>query len=172
MSNVKTNIAANPIIFVLLAFVALFHSSGVYAGTQLNHAPGFCNAANSSGTLVRHYQGTISNAHSTEELWLLCPLVRVSGQNTTGVVNVHVTDRSRDSGISCSFYNQSAYGRRWEWTGWTKTLGSGFENNKTFSFGPYTSYDKWDGFHHIFCKLPPKDAVYGSSELGNYSSGD
>ncbi|HVJ61191.1 MAG TPA: hypothetical protein VM555_00570 [Tahibacter sp.] len=155
---------------VLLAGLAPLGAA--QADTQINHASGFCNAAGSSGTLVRQFQGTLSNSSTTEDLHVLCPLVRVSGQDFTGIVNVQVVDRSRTDGIQCSFYNQRAYGHAWVWSGWSSpTLGSGEDNRKTIVFGSSTSQDKWDGFHHIYCILPPSDSVYGDSVLASYSSG-
>lgn len=152
---------------ILLAF-----SSMAGAQTQLNHGAGFCQKVGSGGTLARYYQGTVGNSSVTQDLRLLCPMVRVSGKSTTGVVNVHVTDRSRDKGIRCSFYDQRSYGHKWRWTGWTSTRGSGPTNFKTFVWPAATSQDRYDGFHHVHCVLPPKDSLYGDSILASYSSGD
>ncbi|MEO8673915.1 MAG: hypothetical protein ABI411_21605 [Tahibacter sp.] len=143
----------------------------VHAETQLNHNGGFCVASGSSGTLSRKWQGTITNAHTSEDLRVLCPLVRVAGQNTTGLVQIHTIDRNRFQGIDCGFYDQRAYGHDWTWSGWTTSVGSGTDNFRTFSFGPYNSQDKYEGFHQVHCVLPPSDAVYGESVLGSYSSG-
>jgi hypothetical protein len=138
--------------------------------TQLNHAAQFCNKSGGSGTLVRTYQGTIANNSYSQDLRVLCPLVRVAGKGTTGVVNVHVVDRNAGS-VRCSFYNQRAYGHTWSWSGWKNTVGSGPNNYRTFSFGPFASQDSWDGFHQIHCLLPPRNSSY-RTELGSYSSGD
>jgi hypothetical protein len=142
------------------------------AETQLNHGAGFCVKSGSDGTLSRKWQGVIANASSTQDLRVLCPLVRVAGQNTTGKVNVHVIDRSQSAGVRCSFYDQRGYGHTWSWSNWSTSLGSGPNNYRTFSFGPYNSQDKWSGFHHVHCILPPKDPTYGETILASYSSGD
>lgn len=156
---------------IFLTAVLLAFTSIASAETQLNHGAGFCQKSGSSGTLTRYFQGTVGNSHSSQDLRLLCPMVRVAAQDTTGVAKVHVIDKNRDEGIKCSFYNQRSYGHTWSWSGWVTTKGSGPTNYRTFSWGPNSSQDKFEGFHHVHCILPPADTVYGASILGSYSSG-
>lgn len=153
----------------MLGFLATT-TSAVAHETQLNHAAQFCNKSGSNGTLVRLFQGTIANDSYSKDLRVLCPMVRVANKDTTGKINVHVVDRNQGS-VRCSFYNQRAYGHTWQWSGWKNTVGSGPNNYRTFSFGPYDSQDKFDGFHHVHCILPPRDSSY-RTELASYSSGD
>lgn len=157
--------------FSVLLLAAAF-APQASAEAQLNHAAGFCSQSGTSGTLTRYYQGVLGNASTTQDLHLLCPLVRVAGQTKTGTVNVHVIDRNNGAGVRCSFYDQRAYGQSWTWSGWEDTVGSGLNNFRTFTFGPYNSQDTFSGFHHVYCILPPKDATYGESILASYSSGE
>jgi hypothetical protein len=146
-------------------------SPAAHAGHRLNHDAQFCNKSGSEGSLGLYWQGTISNESTTQNLRVLCPVVRMAGLTTTGDALVNAIDRNRNAGIQCSFYDQRAYGHQWTWSGWTTSLGSGANNYVTFKFGPYNSQDSWGGFHHFHCIIPPKDATYGVSVIGSYSTG-
>lgn len=157
---------------LLAAGGAVSLSAPALAETQLNHSGDFCNAFSSEGTLVRRTPGYVENSSSSEDLHLVCPMVRVANRSTTGIANVHVNDRSTTAGIRCSFYDLRAYAQSWTWSGWESSLGSGPTNHKTFSFASSSSEDQESGFHHIYCILPPSDPTYGRSVLASYSSGE
>lgn len=157
---------------IAIAASSLSFSTPALAQTQLNHSADLCNAYNSDGTLVRRTPGFVENSSATEDLHLVCPMVRVAGKSTTGIANVHVVDRSTTAGIRCSFYDLRAYAQSWYWSGWETSLGSGPNNNKTFSFASTSSEDQYSGFHHIYCILPPTDPTYGRSVIASYSSGE
>ena len=156
---------------VLALAVLATLSPAAHAGHRLNHDAQFCNKSGTSGTVVLYWQGGIGNDSTTQSLYLLCPVVRMAGLTTTGDALVNVIDRSQSAGIQCSFYDQKAYGHDWTWSGWDTTVGSGANNYRTFSFGPYNSKDSWGGFHHFYCIIPPKDPSYGVSIIGSYSTG-
>lgn len=157
---------------VLAAAGSLSLTSPAMAETQLNHSADFCNAFNSEGTLFRRTPGYVENTSNTEDLHLICPMVRVANRSTTGIANVHANDRSTTAGIRCSFYDLRAYAQSWSWSGWESSNGSGPNNFVTFSFPSSSSEDQESGFHHIYCILPPSDPTYGRSILASYSSGE
>lgn len=157
---------------LLAAAASLSFTVPALAETQLNHSADFCNAYDSSGNLFRRAPGFVENTSSSEDLHLICPMVRVANRSTTGIANVHANDRSTTAGIRCSFYDLRAYAQSWSWSGWESSLGSGLNNFVTFSFPSSSSEDQESGFHHVYCILPPSDPTYGRSVLASYSSGE
>ena len=152
-----------------LALTCLFYNSS--AGARLNHGGGHCVKIGSGGNLVRYWQGTVGNDHWSQELWLLCPAVRRAGENTTGGPIFCGIDRSSTAGIRCSFYDQRSYGHAWWWSGWKETSGASANNYASRSWSATNSQDKFDGFHHFFCKIPPRSSI-GISVLSSYAAGE
>lgn len=125
------------------------------------------------GVLGVWNQGVIGNLDFTNTMLVFCPITRELGENTPGDPLVHTIDRNVGAGVECSFYDVRAYGQDWDWSGWVSTLGSGADNFRTISWGSQgTSEDKFAGFHHFLCHIPPRDPTYGSSVLASYSSGE
>jgi hypothetical protein len=166
----KTSSLATSASTLMLAMLSGL-SPTAHAGHRLNHDAQFCNKSGSDGSLTIYWQGGIGNDSTTQDLRVLCPVVRMAGLTTTGDALVNAIDRNRNAGIQCSFYDQRAYGHAWTWSGWKTSTGSGNSNYVTFKFGPYNSQDSWGGFHHFHCIIPPKDSQYGASTIGSYSTG-
>lgn len=161
---------------MIALLLATAHST-LSAETKLTHGAQFCQQSGSGGELIRTFQGTLRNGSYTQTLHVLCPVVRVANNASTGKACVNTLDRNTGDGITCSFYDQRAYGHVWTWSGWKTTNGGSSTNYKTLTFGPYTSQDKFDGYHHFYCKIPPRvtapssDPTQGYSWIGSYSTG-
>jgi hypothetical protein len=149
---------------------AAFAATPAHAGDRLNHSAHFCVAT--SGTPTIGWGGGISNASSTNEMRVFCPVVRDGGATSTGDAIVHTIDRKAGDGIDCSFYSARAYSQSWHWSGWIESVGSGEENYRTFSWDSVAHSDDWSGHHHFHCLVPTYDNTYGASVVVSYSTGD
>ena len=147
-------------------------ASAVSYTPQFQHSGTMCRPHSSSGTPIYYNQGALSNGHWTQTLHVFCPVVRENDFDRLGKMIVHVVDRNQGKGVKCSWYDVEAYGRsgRWWWSGWKTSLGSGVNNVRTMSWSRNAVYDKFEGYSHMLCQIPPRHSI-GRSLLGSYGVG-
>jgi hypothetical protein len=157
-----------------LAAIAL--GAGPAHADRTSHGGGTCIVIGGGGSAIRVNQGVLGNGDFSNWLDVYCPVARSTGKNTPGTPAVHVLDRNQGQGVTCSFYDVEAYGDEWQWSGWKESLGDGPDNVKTMSWDDQgTSFDKFEGFHHFYCKIPPRQNQIdssGVSYVSSYSSGE
>ncbi len=149
---------------VLLAGLAPLGAA--QADTRINHASGFCSAAG-----FERHAGAPVPGHAVQFEYDGRPARAVPAGFACRVRTSPASSTCRSwiaaaqAASSTAYYNQRAYGHA---VGLERLVvadaGSGEDNRKTIVFGSSTSArTKWDGFHHIYCILPPSDSVYGDS---------
>lgn len=167
---------AFPILLSTLIAAGVWLDPGPAFADRTSHGGGTCIEWGGGGTEFRNNQGVLGNGHYSNWLDVFCPVARSTGKNTPGVPLVHVIDRNQGQGVTCSFYDVEAYGDEWQWGDWKESSGDGPDNYKTMSWpSEGNSWDKFEGFHHFYCKIPPRQNHIdssGVSYLSSYSSGE
>ena len=143
---------------------------------RTNHGGGTCTVVGGGGTAYRINQGILGNSSYSNWLNVYCPVARSTGKNTPGSPCVNVIDRNQGQGVTCSFYDVRAYGHTWDWGSWKESNGDGPSNYKSLVWGGEgNSEDKFEGFHHFYCKIPPRQShndSTGITYLSSYSTGE
>jgi hypothetical protein len=155
-----------------IAVAVVFLASTEQAMARNSH-PGSDCIPFGPGTIQYFNQGVISNESFSDWLVVLCPVTRRTGENTPGVPFVCGVDRNTGEGLTCSFYDVRSYGHTWDWGAWQETLGGAPDNFASLFWpGEGPSEDKFEGFHHFRCEIPPKQTRDGASWLSSYGSGE
>jgi hypothetical protein len=143
---------------------------------KMSFGGGTCIAVGGGGDDYRINQGILGNGDYSDWLDVYCPVARTLGKDEPGTPAVHVIDRNEGQGVTCSFYDVEAYGDEWDWGSWKESNGDGPDNYVTMSWGSEGgSTDTHAGFHHFYCKIPPRQNQIDSSGityLSSYSSGE
>ena len=165
------------IVFALsAAFAGGIAIPSVAHADRTSHGGGTCLVVGGGGTAYRINQGILGNSHYTKWLNVYCPVARSTGRNTPGSPCVNVIDRNQGQGVTCSFYDVRAYGHTWDWGSWKESSGNGPSNYKSLVWGGEgNSEDKFEGFHHFYCKIPPRqtsNSSNGITYLSSYSTGE
>jgi len=161
----------------VLVLVALtFSVDNLAFADRTSHGGGTCIVVGGGGTAYRINQGILGNSSYTNWLNVYCPVARSTGKNTPGTPLFCGIDRNQGQGITCSFYDVTGYGHSWDWASWKETSGDGPDRYVSRSWaGEGNSRDKFEGFHHFYCKIPPRQNQpdsNGITYLSSYSSGE
>ena len=123
------------------------------------------------GSAVMFNQGSIANGSYSQTMTLHCPVVRENDASEIGTMSVHLIDANHGAGIRCSWYDVEAYGRSWWWSGYKTSLGGGSSNIGTLSWNRSTVRDRYAGFSHMVCTVPPRTSD-GYSHVASYRIGE
>ena len=161
---------------VSVAALAITLAAPSARADKISHGGGTCMVVGGGGDDYRLNQGILGNSDYSNWLDVYCPVARTTGRDEPGTPAVHVIDRNQGQGVTCSFYDVKAYGHDWDWASWKESSGDGPENYKTMSWNDQGgSTETYDGFHHFYCKIPPRQTQIdsnGITYLSSYSSGE
>jgi hypothetical protein len=126
----------------------------VYSGFE-------CEFAEDEGTLEYQTDGAARNAHSTEDMLLICPIARLSRTSTIYDVQMRVDDGHANESVDCTLKcrnpaNTAFYS--------DQQVTSGTGTFKSLNFDQIDEYA--DGACYLTCSLPDVDS--SSSRIINY----
>lgn len=158
----KLGIALGCAVATVAGFAAAQFRTGVHTAAECQLYYG-----SPSSTVTRTALGAIENTHTTQELWITCPLTRYETDDKPQVIKVYVRDRKLGGDIACasSCYDFETY------TASTSSFEHSDDGFDTLSIDPGDYPGVQDGFCTVGCVLPDLD-LNPSSIISYYEQWD
>lgn len=137
---------------------------------QFHHSGSMCFQYGSAGTSAIYNQGIIMNNSYSQTMSVYCPVVRENGASETGRMTVYLADRNHGKGIRCSWYDVCPDGQSWWWSNNKTSGGGGYNNFGNLGWNRETVHDRYAGYSHLRCTIPPRTSD-GVSYISSYRTG-